>query len=178
MTYTNIIMVFITCYGSPASAESCCWRLGGGRERGGGGGSEKERKRSGGVMPGCPIWLWTSSVLRSVWECQRRLSAGSQRWLPESEQAPPRPWLKAEKGRTRSSSWELWVKTAPWAPCVWRAPPPVSISTARCGGGERSFAPSQMQDASYFIKFAGEASRMAVSQEPSHQATGLWCGEC
>lgn len=62
--------------------------------------------------------------------------------------------------------------------CVWRAPPPVSISTARCGGGERSFAPSQMQDASYFIKFAGEASRMAVSQEPSHQATGLWCGEC
>lgn len=111
-------------------------------------------------MPGCPIWLWTSSVLRSVWECQRRLSAGSQRWLPESEQAPPRPWLKAEKGKMRSSSWELWVKTVPSAPCVRRALPPVSISAVRGGGGERSFA--TIADASYFIKFAGEASRMAV----------------
>lgn len=81
-------------------------------------------------MPGCPIWLWTGSVLRSVWECQRRLSAGSQRWLPESEQAPPRPWLKAEKGKMRSSSWELWVKTAPSAPCVRRALPSGSIRGA------------------------------------------------
>lgn len=166
-------MVFLTCYRSPASAASCCWRLGGGRERGGGGRGEEAEW---GVMPGCPIWLWTSCVLRSVWGCQRRLSAGSQRWLPESEQAPPRPWLKAEKEKMRSSSWELWVKTVPSAPCVCDVHFRQSQSTPL--GGERSFATTA--NASYFIKFAGEASRMAVFHlsQPSHLATGLWWGEC
>lgn len=65
------------------------------------------RNREGGARSGCPIWLWMSSMLISAREAQHRVSAGSQRWLPESEQAPSQPWLRAEKGKMRSSSCEL-----------------------------------------------------------------------
>ncbi len=67
----------------------------------------ERRRGGGGARPGCPIWLWMSSMLISAGEAQHRVSAGSQWWLPESEQAPSQPWLRAEKGKMRSSSWEL-----------------------------------------------------------------------
>lgn len=70
--------------------------------------TRQERREEGGegrgARPGCPIWLWMSSMLISAREAKHRVSAGSQWWLPESEQAPSQPWLRAEKGKMRSSS--------------------------------------------------------------------------